>query len=131
MIVPLALLDLWASLYQAICFRVYEIPRVRRRDYIVFDRDQLSSLTWIKALNCRFCGYGIGVIAYVREIVSWTEQYWCPIKHAVRISSPHDRYAAFLEFGDAGSHRNRLEDFRVALRDADGETSQPAVRDIA
>lgn len=116
MVIPLILLDLWASLYQAICFRAYHIPRVRRRDYIAFDRGNLAYLNWIEALNCLYCGYGNGVAAYVREIASRTEQYWCPIKHAVRISSPHDRYLGFLEFGDAEGYRNRLEQFRGALR---------------
>lgn len=30
MFIPLLLIDAWASLYQAICFRAYRIPRVRR-----------------------------------------------------------------------------------------------------
>lgn len=37
-IVPVALMDLTISLYQAICFPIYGIPKVRRQDYIVFDR---------------------------------------------------------------------------------------------
>jgi hypothetical protein len=119
MIFPLALLDLWASLYQAICFRVYDIPRVERSAYISFDRGRLAYLNWIEALNCLYCGYGNGVAAYVREIASRTEQYWCPIKHAVRISDPHRRYLAFLEFGDAEGYRDRLEQFRAELRHAE------------
>jgi len=117
MIMPLALLDLWASLFQAICFRAYGIPRVRRADYIALDRGRLAYLNWIEALNCAYCGYGNGVIAYVREISSRTEQYWCPIKHAMRISDPHKRYYEFLEFGDAEGYRARLESFRDGLRD--------------
>jgi hypothetical protein len=117
MIVPLVLIDLWTSLYQAICFRAYAIPRVRRSDYIALDRSQLAYLNWIEALNCTFCGYGNGVIAYVREVAGRTEQYWCPIKHAIRISSPHERYLSFLEYGDAEGYRARLESFRDHLRD--------------
>ncbi|MDX3809315.1 hypothetical protein ACXIUS_21780 [Bosea thiooxidans] len=116
MIMPIVLLDAWASLYQAICFRVYQIPRVRRADYIAFDRRHLRYLNWIEALNCVYCGYGNGVIAYVREISSRTEQYWCPIKHALRISDPHRRYYEFLEYGDAEGYRTRLDAFREALR---------------
>lgn len=116
MIVPLVLLDLWASVYQAICFRAYGIARVRRSDYIIFDRGRLAYLNWIEALNCLYCGYGNGVIAYVREISSRTEQYWCPIKHALQISDPHRRYYQFLEFGDAQGYRARLDAFRAALR---------------
>ena len=117
MIVPLALLDAWASVFQAICFRAYGIPRVRRSDYIALDRGRLAYLNWIEALNCGYCGYGNGVIAYVREISSRTEQYWCPIKHAVRISDPHKRYYEFLEFGDAEGYRARLDSFRTSLCD--------------
>ncbi|WP_447932501.1 hypothetical protein [Sphingopyxis fribergensis] len=120
MVLPLALLDLWASVYQAVCFRAYGIARVSRSDYIALDRGRLAYLNWIEALNCAYCGYGNGVIAYVREISSRTEQYWCPIKHAVRISDPHKRYYEFLEFGDAEGYRARLESFRAGLRNGTG-----------
>lgn len=119
MIVPLVLLDIWASVYQAVCFRAYDISGVRRSDFIALDRGRLAYLNWIEALNCAYCGYGNGVIAYVREISSRTEQYWCPIKHAVRISDPHQRYYEFLEFGDAEGYRARLESFRAGLRETE------------
>ena len=32
LIVPMMLVDAWVSLYQAICFRAYRIPRVKRSD---------------------------------------------------------------------------------------------------
>ena len=38
LIIPLVLLDLFVTVYQAVCFPVYRIPKVRRRDYLVFDR---------------------------------------------------------------------------------------------
>ncbi len=117
LIIPLVLVDVWVSAYQAICFRAYGIPRVRRRDYIALDRDRLGYLNVIERLNCTFCGYANGVIAYVREVASRTEQYWCPIKHAVKITDPHRRYYEFLEFGDAEGYRARLNDFRARLRD--------------
>lgn len=122
MIAPLALLDLWATIFQAVCFRAYEIPKVRRSDYIALDRGRLAYLNWIEALNCAYCGYGNGVIAYVREISSRTEQYWCPIKHAVRITDPHQRYYDFLEYGDAEGYRARLDNFRAGLREDSGES---------
>lgn len=115
-IVPLLLLDIWASLFQAICFRVYRIPRVRRSQYIVFDRQHLAYLNWIEAFNCVYCGYANGVLAYVREIGARTEQYWCPIKHALKVRDPHLRYYEFLEYGDADGYRGRLEQFREGLR---------------
>jgi hypothetical protein len=115
LIVPLVLLDIWVGLYQAICFRVYGIPRVRRADYILFDRQHLAYLNWIEALNCMFCAYGNGVVAYVREVSSLTEQYWCPIKHALKVHDPHQRYYQFLEYGDADGYRARLDTLRRQL----------------
>ncbi|WP_157218809.1 hypothetical protein [Flavisphingomonas formosensis] len=125
LIIPFALIDLWVSAYQAICFPIYRIPRVRRSAYISFDRRRLAYLNWVEALNCAYCGYANGVAAYVREVAARTEQYWCPIKHAVRISDPHHRYFTFLEYGDAEGYRERLESFRERLRsvreEQDGE----------
>jgi hypothetical protein len=112
MILPLVALDIWATLYQHICFRVYRIPRVKRADYIAFDREHLAYLNAIEKLNCIYCGYGNGVAGYVREIASRTEQYWCPIKHARRILDPHRRYLNFLEYGDAEGYRQKLKDLR-------------------
>lgn len=131
MIVPLVLLDLWVTLYQAICFRAYSVARVKRSDYIAFDRGRLEYLNWIERLNCRYCSYGNGVIAYAREVSSRTEQYWCPIKHAVRIADPHQRYYDFLEFGDAQGYRARLTAFRAELKESlvTETTDEPCPRD--
>mgnify|MGYP001220192690 FL=1 len=129
LIVPLVALDLWANLYQQICFRAYGIPRVRRADYVVFDRARLAYLNWIEALNCRYCSYANGVVAFVREIASRTEQYWCPIKHALKATDPHRRYVGFLDYGDADGYRTRLEELRTLLREetarAEAETAAP------
>ena len=116
LIVPIMIIDLWVSGYQAICFRAYKILRVKRSDYIAFDRRRLKYLNLMQQLNCDFCAYANGVVAYVREISSRTEQYWCPIKHAVKVSDPHRRYFEFLEYGDAQGYRDRLNQFRAALR---------------
>ncbi|MDX5361877.1 MAG: hypothetical protein LPL00_10415 [Alphaproteobacteria bacterium] len=116
-IVPLLLLDLFVTVYQAVCFPVYRIAKVRRRDYIVFDRHALGYLNAVEKLNCAYCAYANGLIAYVREIASRTEQYWCPIKHAQRLAGAHARYPAFVEFGDAEAYRTELETLRAELRD--------------
>lgn len=50
----------------------------------------LSYLNAIEKLNCVYCGYGNGVIAYGREIIARTEQFWCPIKHASKAAGEHD-----------------------------------------
>jgi hypothetical protein len=115
LIVPIAVLDLSVTIYQHICFRAYGIARVRRGDYIAIDRQHLSYLNWIEALNCVYCSYANGIIAYAREIAGRTEKYWCPIKHALKVRDPHQYYFEFLDYGDADGYRARLEAFREAL----------------
>lgn len=116
LIVPLGLLDLAISVYQWICFPAYGMPRVRRGEYVALDRHGLAYLNLIEKLNCVYCSYGNGVLAYAREVASRTEQYWCPIKHARRISGAHGRYGGFLEYGDAEGYRARLEELRDEVR---------------
>ena len=77
-IVPLVLLDLFVTIYQRVCFPVYEIPKVNRGDYLVFDRHHLAYLNALEKLNCAYCSYANGLIAYVREIAGRTEQYLVP-----------------------------------------------------
>lgn len=113
--VPIAILDVWVSGYQALCFRAYGIARVPRRAYVVIDRQHLSYLNGIEKLNCVFCGYANGVFAYVREIAGRTEQYWCPIRHAKRVRGPHSHYREFVEFGDATGYRRDLPRLRAEL----------------
>lgn len=117
--VPIALLDLWTSIYQGICFRAYGIARVRRSGYVVFDRQHLAYLNPIEKLNCAFCGYANGVLAFVREVAGRTEQYWCPIRHAHRVRAPHTHYRRFVEYGDAEGYRSRLIPLRQDLKEAD------------
>ncbi len=109
---PMVALDIFASVYQLVCFPLYRIPKVRRSDYFAFDREQLAYLNLLEKFNCLYCSYGNCLMAYVREIVARTEQYWCPIKHARRVKGVHDRYAQFLDYGDADAYRNELENLR-------------------
>jgi hypothetical protein len=108
LIIPVALLDLFVMIYQAICFPVYGIPKVRRRDYLVFDRHHLAYLNLIEKVNCAYCSYCNGAIAFAREVASRTEVYWCPIKHARRVLGPHPHYQGFADFGDAEGYRDKL-----------------------
>lgn len=119
LIIPFALLDLFVSVYHAVCFRVYGIPRVARSDYIAIDRQHLAYLNGLQKLNCIYCGYCNGLIGYVREVASRTEQYWCPIKHARRVSATHPRYDGFVDFGDAGAFRAKMLSMRDDLKDPD------------
>jgi hypothetical protein len=108
LVIPLLLLDLFVAVYQAACFPVYGIPHVRRRDYLVFDRGQLAYLNAIEKLNCAYCSYANGLLGYVREVASRTEEFWCPIKHARRVLGVHSRYGSFVDYGDADAYRHAL-----------------------
>ena len=112
---PILLLDLCITIYQHICFRAYGLARVGRGDYFVYDRTHLAYLNLIEKINCAYCSYGNGVMAYGREVVARTEQYWCPIKHARKIMGAHPYYTGFVDFGNAQSYKEELEKMRTAL----------------
>ncbi len=112
---PFILLDAFVTLYQWVCFPVYDIPRVRRADYLVFDRAGLPYLNLIERFNCFYCSYGNGVAAYAREVAARTERYWCPIKHARRVQAAHEHYPGFFDHGDAETYRRELERLRQEL----------------
>lgn len=114
-IVPLLALHVFLVAYQAVCFPVYGVTKVRHRDCFVFDRAHLGYLNAIEKLNCAYCSYGSGVSAYFREIIGRTEQYWCPIKHARRALHAHPYYRGFTDFGDAEAYRRDLAALRQAL----------------
>jgi hypothetical protein len=124
MLLPIGIFDLSITIYQHICFRLYNIPLVVRSDYVVIDRHHLAYLNVFEKLNCMYCGYGNGVINYAREITSRTEQYWCPIKHARKIVDAHPRYETFLAYGDATAYPVKVMDYRESLnRNPDSETA--------
>jgi len=114
-IVPLLLLDVSVTVYQWVCFPLYRIPRVKRSKYFVFDRTHLAYLNLLEKINCAYCSYGNGLVAYVREVVGLTEQYWCPIKHARKVLQAHPHYHGFADYGDAGHYREELARLRQEL----------------
>jgi len=115
MLLPLLLVDLGFSLYQQICFRAYGVPLVTRGRYRVNDRYKLAYLNTIEKVNCTYCGYANGVMAYAREIISRTEAHWCPIRHARHVPDAHKRYPQFFDYGDAVSWREKLDEKRQEL----------------
>ncbi len=126
MLLPFMLVDLTVSIYQLICFSLYKIQKVDRKKYIVIDRQHLSYLNSIEKINCMYCGYVNGLIAYSHEIVARTEQYWCPIKHAKKVLSAHRRYAQFADFGDPKDHRQHI----IKMRDLLPKTSKKQRKEI-
>jgi hypothetical protein len=115
MIVPLALFDLCFMFYQVTCFPIYGIPKVRRSDHIAIDHQHLAYLNFIEKVDCIYCSYVSGMISYAREIAARTEQYFCPIKHARKMLGTHERYAQFLDYGEADDFHVRLEEIRARL----------------
>lgn len=115
-IVPLVLLDIFVTVYQAVCFPVYGIAKVKRSDHLVFDRHHLAYLNALQKLNCAYCSYANGLISYVREIAGRTEQFWCPIKHARRVAGVHSHYPAFLDYGDGENLEENWENLRAKLK---------------
>lgn len=126
LIVPFVILDIGISLYQAICFPAYGIPKVRRRDYIVFDRHHLAYLNILEKLNCAYCSYGNGLLAYGLEIAARTEAFWCPVKHANKVAAYHGWYGDFSDFGDAENyHADRRRNIDSVRKGRDGTENQP------
>jgi hypothetical protein len=126
MIFPMLLLDLCVSFYQATCFPIYKITKVRRRDYIVYDRQQLEYLNFIEKFHCTYCAYGNGLMAYVTEIVARTEEYFCPIKHAKKVLGVHARYSRFMSYGEAEDYANKLEKIRQQMSEPTADRKPPS-----
>ncbi len=125
MALPMLLFDLCVTLYQWSCFPIYGITRVKRPNYFVMDHQHLAYLNIIEKGHCLYCSYAVGLLAYSTEVVSRTEQYFCPIKHAVKILGEHARYARFLEYGEAESFHDKLETFRSVLATDTPEADKP------
>jgi hypothetical protein len=116
-VVPILFTDIVGTLYQSICFPIYGIPKVHRRNYVALDRHHLSYLNFFEKLNCEYCAYVNGILAYFTEIAARTEQHWCPIKHAGCVKCAHSRYGKFVEFGDAKGYRENVEEIRRSYGD--------------
>lgn len=115
---PIALMmDIVVNIFQAICFPIYGIPKVKRSNYFFIDRYALSYLNLIEKINCAYCSYFIGVIDFVQEVAARTEQYWCPIKHAQRMVRLHNRYDKFFDYGDGETYRQQIEKVRSDFAD--------------
>lgn len=125
MIVPGVALHLAIEIYQNVCFRLYGIPLVRRKDYFIFDQHILGYLNSIEKLNCLYCSYFNGLIAFTKEIAGRTERYWCPIKHGKRVVDPHSQYWRFFDYLDGKSYREKRRTLRdFTLQDEENGNGQ-------
>ena len=100
MIIPIIILDIFVTIYHFFAFPLYRIPKVKRSDYIIYDRRFLAYLNWIDKMHCLYCSYVNGLLAYASEISARTERYWCPIKAASRPHHIHDWYKDFSDYGN-------------------------------
>jgi len=116
-VLPFLMLDAAVALYQFVCFPIYGIPRVRRKDYLVFDRGRLAYLNTIEKVGCIYCSYANGLLALITEIAARTEQHFCPIKHARRLAFTHSRYGKFLPYGDAQAYKGQADAVAQAYDD--------------
>lgn len=124
MFLPLLAADLAVTAYQWLCFPLYGLPRVRRGDFFLFDRNNLAYLNIIEKFNCAYCSYATGLAAYVQEVIGLTEQYWCPIKHAQRLRHTHSRYERFVDYGDANAYHEGLEALRRDFAPEEGQVKE-------
>ncbi len=116
MIIPALILDLTLFLFQQTVFRLYKFPLARRSDFIVFDRHHLNYLNSIEKLNCLYCSYFNGLMAYAVEIAGQTELYFCPIKHAKKRTFTHSKYKNFFDYGESSNYQKKLEELRESIK---------------
>ncbi len=116
-LLPALVMDVVVSFYQAVCFPLFGIPKVKRGEHVIFDRRHLRYLNVIEKLNCLYCSYFNGVVSFATEVGARTEQYWCPIKHAAQLKTIHSRYHTFVDFGDSDEFRKKLPDIRKNFSD--------------
>jgi hypothetical protein len=114
---PMLAMDATIGLYQYVCFPIYGIPKVARRDYIIFDRKYLNYLNVIEKFNYAYCSYANGLLAYMGEMAARTEQFWCPIKHEVRIKNLHGHYQKFINYGGVETYRDPIQTVRCDFKD--------------
>ena len=108
-VLPFLLIDASVTLYQFVCFPIYGIPKVPRKDYLIFDRGVLAYLNTIEKIGCTYCSYANGLLGLITEIAARTEQHFCPIKHAHRLATTPSGYAKYLPYGDARAYRGQSE----------------------
>jgi len=115
MIIPTVILDIFITIYQSVAFPLYHIPKVKRRDFIVYDRKFLDYLNIIQKVHCLYCTYVNGLFAYAVEIAGRTERYWCPIKAAHIPKFNHGWYNDFADYGNPEEWKEKFNDEKAFL----------------
>ncbi|MFA7245328.1 MAG: hypothetical protein WC070_04085 [Candidatus Magasanikbacteria bacterium] len=112
MIIPGIIFHFCLEIYHRVSFRFYGIPRVRARDYFIYDRHLLPYLNWFEKINCFYCSYFNNLLRFATEVAGRTERYWCPIKYARRVTKTHSQYNKFVDYLDAPHFREKWEELR-------------------
>ncbi|MBD3280136.1 hypothetical protein GF389_01255, partial [Candidatus Dojkabacteria bacterium] len=73
MILPAMIIDISTVIYQEIYFSIMKIPKIKRVDYLVFDRQKLKQLTPTQKLGCVYCSYVNGILAWCKAVANQTE----------------------------------------------------------
>lgn len=110
--IPIFIFHISLEIYQQVCFRIYRIPRVKYKDYFIYDRHLLPYLNWLEKINCVYCSYAGNVMRFGMEIAGRTERFWCPIKYAHRVENIHSQYPKFVDYLDAKDFRDKWQELR-------------------
>lgn len=129
MLIPMVFFDLFVIFYQAVCFPVYGVAKVKRGNYFLMDHQQLAYLNIIEKAHCMYCSYAVGLLGFASEVTARTEQYFCPIKHARKVLGAHSHYKQFIDYGDADNLHERIEEFRAALAREAEQSGKPQNKD--
>ena len=119
MIVPVVILDIFVTIYHLVAFSLYHIPKLKRRDFIVYDRQFLDYLNWIQKIHCLYCTYVNGIFAYAVEVGARTERYWCPVKAAHKPKFHHDWYSEFADYGNPEEWKEKFNDEQCFIAPVD------------
>lgn len=117
MIFPAIFLDIFLFIFQQTCFRLYWIPFVKRRDYIIYDRRYLDYLNLIQKVHCLYCSYVNWLFLYAVEVAWRTETYWCPIKSSRKLNWWHNWEKHFADYWDPEGFKECFNKSEVFYKD--------------
>ncbi len=125
MFLPTVIFSICLEIYHQVCFRIYGIPLVNKKEFFVYDRQLLPYLNWLEKFNCLYCSYINNVVRYAVEIGGRTERFWCPIKYARHIEHTHSQYPKFVGYLDAENFRKRWDGLRDFSDISEKEKNKP------
>lgn len=92
-VLPFALMlhaSVW--IYQQIYFSIFDIPKIRFRDYCALDRFRLKKLNWVQYFACIYCEYSNSLAVWLKAVANQTEVYSCAIKHSTeKLGQEHQK----------------------------------------